>query len=413
MSRCCRIIALSLGGFTLAALGANTSRAHLAGARGIAFLQATASTVTALLHSINQALTQKNHEHAEKTAQHLLSTFGDQPDARLALGLAFAQHGYFSAAASHFARASQQAPRNYTIDYNLGLALFRSKEYQQAAAVLQEILSYRDTAELRHLLADVYEDSGLYLEALREYENAVKLDPDNETYWFALSYEFLKHRTYDGAAATLETAVQEFPGSFRLQLALGITYFARRQYERAVDRFNTASDLKPGSVGPYRMLAVACGNQSQWGEAVLNRFRRLMQVKPETPWGPYLYGLAREESIEGTSEADRVPLESDLARLYLKSIALDPGFPEARYRLGRLYRKQGRLAEAVEQLQAATQGRRDWPEPRYELARAYLQLGRPEAAGREFQLHRDLVNNQEGQRTGQIQQVQQFILLLE
>ncbi len=379
----------------------------------MAFLQAAANPGNALLRSMSEALARKNPGDAEKIAQRFLSAAGDRPDARLTVGVAFAQHGYFPQAASHFAQARRQAPNNYTIDYNLGLALFRSKQYQQATAVLQETAAYGDTAELRHLLADVYEDSGRYLEALNEYENAVRLEPGNETYWFALAYELLKHRTYDGAAGTLEAAVQKFPESFRLHLALGIAYFARRQYERAVDSLTTASDLEPASVGPYRMLAVACGNRSRWGEAILTRFRRLMQVKPETPWGPYLYGLAREESFEGVSETDSVHPESDLARLYRTSIALDPEFAEARYRLGRLYRKQGRLAEAVEELEAATRGRDDWPEPRYELARAYMQLGRKDAAEREFQLHRDLLKNQEEQRAEQLQQVQQFILLLE
>ena len=145
----------------------------------------------------------------------------------------------------------------------------------------------------------------------------------------------------------------------------------------------------------------------------MKRFQRLMQVKPDAPWGPYLYGLAREEGLDVISATDSVHVDGDLASLYRASIALDPGFAEPRYCLGRLYRKQGRLEEAVEQQQAAIGGRHDWPEPRYELARAYMQMGRQDAAEREFQLHRDLLNDQEEQRTEQLQQVQQFILLLE
>lgn len=412
-TRSVRILVSTLGAVLLVPPVASGGQAYQAAMQSLAFLQATANPGGVHLRSLSEALARKDPTGAEKIAQRFLEAVGDQPDARLAVGVAFAQHGYFSRAASHFAQARRQAPHNYTIDYNLGLALFRAGQHEQAAAVLKETTAYRDTAELRHLLADVYEDSGRYLEALREYQNAVRLEPDNETYWFALAYEMLKHRTYDGAAATLEAAVQKFPASYRLRLALGITYFARRQYDRAIGSFTKASDLQPALVGPYRMLAAACGNRSRWGEAVLTRLQRLMQVKPETPWGPYLYGLAHEESFEEAPETDRVHSSSDLASFYRKSIALDPEFAEARYRLGRLYRKEGRLAEAVEQLKAATRGRRDWPEPRYELARTYLQLGRKEAAEREFQRHRDLLKNEEEQRAEQLQRIQQFILLLE
>lgn len=362
---------------------------------------------------ISEALSRGSAADADNAARTFLDAFGDRADARLAAGVAFAQHGYFTRAATHFARARQLAPKNYTIDYNLGLALFRSEQHEEAAAVLRHTLAYRDTAELRHLLADVYENSGHYIEALREYEHAVRLEPGNETYWFALAYELLKHRTHDGAATTLETALQRFPKSFRLHLALGITYFARRQYGQAVSSFVTACDLEPTAVGPYRMLAAACRNRAQWGAGVLERFQRLMQINPKTPWGPYLYGLAREESVEGIPVSDSVRPQGDPEGYYRKSIMLDPGFTEARYRLGRLYRKQGRLAEAVQQLEAASKQRQDWSEPRYELARAYMQLGNRAAAERELDMHRELLENEERKNAEEFGQVQQFILLLE
>ena len=402
-----------LGAFLLASQSAAGSRAHRPAVRGTPLLQVAATSASAHLQAISEALSQGNATDADEAARRFLDALGDRPDARLAAGVAFAQHGYFPRAATHFARARQMAPNNYTIDYNLGLALFRSEQHEEAAGVLRDTLAYRDTAELRHLLADVYENSGRYIDALREYQNAVRLEPGNETYWFALAYELLKHRTHDGAATTLEAALQRFPKSFRLHLALGITYFARRQYGQAVSSFLTAIDLEPTSVGPYRMLAAACGNRAQWGTGVLERFERLMHVNPKTPWGPFLYGLAREESAGGTLESDSSSLQSELEGLYRESIALDPWFGEARYRLGRLYRKQGRLAEAVQQLEAASNQRQDWSEPRYELARAYMQLGRKDAAERELDAHRELLEDEDRKNAEELGQLQQFILLLE
>ena len=381
--------------------------------RGTALLQVAAARGNAHLDAIGDALSRGNPAGADGIAKRFLDAVRYLPDAHLAVGVAFAQHGYFPRAASHFRKAQQLAPGNYIIDFNLGLALFRSNRFPEAAEVLESTVHYRDTAELRHLLADVYEHSERYIEALREYENAVRLEPDNETYWFALAYELLKHRTHDAAATALEAAVKRFPGSFRLRLALGITYFARRQYEQAANSFIEASDMEPVSVGPYRMLAAACENLARWDEETLARFRRLMQVNPATPWGPYLYALAREQSLEADRAPASSPQSGDPERLYLESIALDGDFTEARYRLGRLYRKLGRTEEAVRELEAAALARRDWPEPRYELARAYLQLGRREDAEIELREHRELVEDEERKRTEELRQVQRFMLLLE
>lgn len=413
MTRIAQGSLLAVGALLLASLVASGGQVDRITSGSTALLQVAAASGNAQLAAIGEALKRGDPEDAELIANRLLRDLGDRPDVHLAVGVSFAEHGYFVQAASHFGQASKLAPSNYIIDYNLGLALFRSKEYERAAAVLKETVAYQDTAEVRHLLADVYEQSGRYIEALREYENAVRLEPDSETYWFALAYEFLKHRTHDGAANTLETALERFPKSYRLHLALGITYFARRQYGLAAGSFITASDLEPTSVGPYRMLAAACDNRSEWGEEAVGRFQRLMRINPATAWGPYLYGLAREESLASLPTSESVPVQKDLESLYLKSIALDSGFAEARYRLGRLYRKQGRLAEAVEELEGAILERRDWPEPRYELARSYMQLGRKDAAETEFRSHRELLDDQERKESEELQQIQQFLLLLE
>ncbi len=365
------------------------------------------------MHTLRQALESKRTADAEVIARRFLGTAGDGPQARLALGVTFAQQGFYADAAAHFAEAGRQAPGNYVIDYNLGLALFRSQRLQEAASVLERTARYEDRAELRHLLADVYEESGRHVDALREYETAVRIEPSNETYWFALSYELLKHRTYEGAAATLESAVRNFPRSFRLHLALGLTYFARRQYDSAVESLILASDLEPAAVGPYRILAAASSNRSRWGDAVLDRFRRLMEVAPSTPWGPYLYALALEEGSSPGSETAETPPLAELEQLYRRSIALERGFAEAHFRLGRLYRKQGRLSEATEELEAAVQGRSEFAEARYELARVHLQLGRRDRAAEQMQRHRELTEDERERRERQADQVQQFILLLE
>ena len=399
----------AIGFLLFTSLFASPSRAHQRLPQRIAFLQAAGTSANALLRSLSAELASKNLASAEKIAQDFLNAAGGHPDARLALGVAFAQHGYFRQAASQFATARRQAPRNYSVSYNLALALFRSDQYEEAAQVLSETSEYRNTAELHHLLADVYEESGRHVDALQEYQKAIELEPDNEAYWFALGYELLKHQTYDGAAVTLEPAVQRFPKSFELRLALGITYFARRQYDPAAESFVAATELSPNSLGAYRMLAAACTNRARWGDPIVAKFRHFMALQPKTPWGPYLYALAREES----SGARTAREQGEIANLYRASISLDPQLAEPRYRLGRVYAKQNKLGEAVEQLEAAVRAKPGWPEPHYQLALAYLKSRKKDAAQREFQIHRKLQNDQEQERAERIRDVKQFILMIE
>ena len=309
-----RLFRPSAVGFLLfTSLFASPSRAHQGLPQRIAFLQAAGTSANALPRSLSAELASKNLASAEKIAQDFLNAAGGHPDARLALGVAFAAARILSP--SRLTLRPRRAGRRRETTALVTTSpwpCFARTNMRKPPQVLSETSEYRNTAELHHLLADVYEESGRHVDALQEYQKAVELEPDNEAYWFALGYELLKHQTYDGAAVTLEPAVQRFPKSFELRLALGITYFARRQYDPAAESFVAATELSPNSLGAYRMLAAACTNRARWGDPIVAKFRHFMALQPKTPWGPYLYALAREESsrCEDGSRAgrDRKPL---------------------------------------------------------------------------------------------------------
>ncbi len=74
---------------------------------------------------------------------------------------------------------------------------------------------------------------------------------------------------------------------------------------------------------------------------------------------------------------------------YLReSLQYNPEFAEARYRLGMLLEKKGKVGEAIKELTQAASLDPEYPEPQYALARLYRQAGDMEKAGialQEFQ----------------------------
>ncbi len=198
----------------------------------------------ALLRSFETELGRKDRRKAQEFADEFLRVAGDDAHARSALGLLYAMYECYGEAAAELSRAHALDPADYDIGYNLALALFRAKRYSQSIEVTQQMVQPQDHVELHPLLCDVYEEAGKDLESLHECKRALELDPANEQYWFNLSYELLRHRTYDGAITVLGEAVRKFPRSSRLFLALGVAYFGQLQADKAVEAF-----AKPSSTG--------------------------------------------------------------------------------------------------------------------------------------------------------------------
>src|SRR5439155_251110 len=212
----------------------------------------------------------------------------------LALGLIFASGGAYSIAVSHFRQTLQLEPTSYLATYNLALAYKQDGNPQAAIELLERTLEKQPSAELHNLLASLEEETGRYVEAVRHYQRAVDLEPDDEQYYFDLGAEYLMHLTLvpatevfrvasdrgdglDLAQSLLEKAVHLNPKLAIAHLELGTLYAHRKESQKAVASFLTAIRLDPNSeMAHYRLGQTYRDlNQLALAEWELNLYQRL------------------------------------------------------------------------------------------------------------------------------------------
>src|SRR5712691_7942002 len=138
---------------------------------------------------------------------------GLSAEQHLALGLIFASGGAYSIAVSHFRQTLQLEPTSYLATYNLALAYKQDGNPQAAIELLERTLEKQPSAELHNLLASLEEETGRYVEAVRHYQRAVDLEPDDEQYYFDLGAEYLMHLTLVPATEVFRVGSQRFPAS--------------------------------------------------------------------------------------------------------------------------------------------------------------------------------------------------------
>jgi tetratricopeptide (TPR) repeat protein len=344
----------------------------------------------------------------------LRSLLQHDPDNLFALGnagLILARRGEFARASQYLARAHRLAPS----DIQLGLALLevyarsrRKQEAEQVAAdlrlnsrlqspqifgaagLLMQIGSYdaaagmlkSDSSEsLQHhdLLGAIYAEMGDVRMASDEWQEAIRLAPDDPERYFRLGMLYLRYRTPALAVLVFSHGVERIPASPLLWMALGISQCLDEKLEQAEQSLHKAIALNPRFQDAYLVLGDVL-EQEKPREA-LELFRRTMASNPKLPVAYYYYGrLAlqmNEASIEETTHVLR------------KAVALDPGFADGHYELARALEEGGNVSEAIAQLEESLRLDPKLFKAQYRLAILYKkggQLEKSAAAMKAFQL---------------------------
>src|SRR5436190_3251149 len=107
------------------------------------------------------------------------------------------------------------------------------------------------TADTHERLGKSYEAAGQLEKAAAEYEQAIKLRPYEESYYFEAAHVYLLRQQFDPAVQILERGCKIFDKSAQLWLALGVAYYGERRFADAANGFLRTIDIAPEVQQPY------------------------------------------------------------------------------------------------------------------------------------------------------------------
>ncbi len=172
-----------------------------------------------------------------------------------------------------------------------------------------------------------------------ELERLAAADPLNAGYAYWLARLDYDSGRYAAAIDRLQTVVQREPSFMRAYDNLGLCYEALnqpdeaiRQYREAIRRAREAGEKWPW---PFLNLGILLKNSGQIEEAEA-LFNEALQADPA--FAPALYHLGT--ILEGSDRTEAA------VQALLRAAAADPSYAEPHFALSRIYRRQGRIAEA-------------------------------------------------------------------
>jgi tetratricopeptide (TPR) repeat protein len=325
-------------------------------------------------------------------------------------GTVLASYGAYPQALSVFEQAVKERPDSYDAQYNL--AVVRLEHFKNASSALeaaQHALEVKDTAELEDLLGDICEAQGQYVDALKHYQQAARLDPNDERYAFDLGAELIAHENYDAARSVFHAARERFPRSARIHLGAGTAEFLRGKTEAAVDAYLKAVELGPDYEPGLLFLGEAFSFSENKSAEVVAKLKEFATKRPESFGAQYYYGAALVKGI-----ANELSPESEKQAFSALRHAnrLKPQDARVYYQLGELFRLQKKFPDAAEQLQKSISLDPNYPEPLYKLGQVYQRMGKQDEAKRAFARHRDVLAKTEADLYHRASEIQSFVLTM-
>jgi len=248
----------------------------------------------------------------------------------LALGSVFFQHGYYDQAVAFFRFALGDDPSSAEANYGIGSVYLKQGKIAGARASFEQALKltpgFPDTEpNARNNLGLIAAREGRTDEAIRYFEETIRLSPD---YWIALENlgnAYRQQRRWADARATLERAVAARPDDPEANYSLAMVYAQMDDIARAYQYLQKALLLRPVYPEALNNLGVLNLRTRRRDDAVA-RFEECIRVAPAFDQA-YL-NLARVYVIEGNREKARAVL--------LDLLKQHPGHPRAQQALDQL-----------------------------------------------------------------------------
>jgi Flp pilus assembly protein TadD len=320
----------------------------------------------------------KNPTGARQTLRGLLHV-NAPPEALYLGGQTALEAEDFAMAEELLAAAQAGYPDRATLAYFLALSRYRGGKFRACQdTVLDTLATGPDTRDLYVLLGWCYAQQDKIREALNAFDQAVALDPANETTYLDLGTVLLDHHRDELALDLGRETTAKFPNSYRTQMLRGTAEANFGYLTDALKSFGRAVELNPESPEANFNLAMI-----QFAAGIPDDARATLErgIK-KFPHDAQHYQEYASFEVQRAEEGD-TGAEARAYEALHRAVYLDKSLAKPHLLLGRLELKNNRVVQAVSELESAATLDPHDATVHLVLSRAYARLGEADKAAKE------------------------------
>jgi tetratricopeptide (TPR) repeat protein len=211
------------------------------------------------------------------------------------------------------------------------------KEFDEAIEIAKKnVMSNSKEAKAFEGLGLALEGKGLWAQATQNYQEAVRIEPDNFSLRLKLAQACKNGNMIDRAIEQYKYIAEHSPEGAEALSALGDIYLRLKKYDEAVNYYNLAIKKQPGNAVAYANLASAYAGSGKWQDE-LDNLKKAVTLSPNEPAIRFNLGAAYE----------RKKMQADAIREYEHVLKTNPEDADALERLADIYLKERKFAQAV------------------------------------------------------------------
>lgn len=195
----------------------------------------------------------------------------------LLLGQTYLEKGQFSDAILHLKKAVELELNNPATStdtksglfYWLGVAYYRSQEYQKAINTFEQGIKFNPSAARNfEWLSYAHYELGQYDEAITAAKRAIELKPDNDSAYSNLGHAYGMKKQYDEAIKALQKAIEINPANALYRKQMGDLFIDTEDYAKAIEAYKKAVELQPANIDYILSLANTYRVMGKYDDAI-------------------------------------------------------------------------------------------------------------------------------------------------
>jgi tetratricopeptide (TPR) repeat protein len=342
------------------------------------------TTTEANLHAqrAQAAIRANQPELAASELKALLKINPEDANAWASLGMVQFTQAQYQDARSNFEAALTRSPALWNAHAFLGMCQIRLGDAAQGQAEIANAFDHITDKNLRTQagleLVNSYLNSGLTQEAAVRIELLKRDNPGNPDVLYAV------YRIHSALATeALQELSRSAPESARVHQVLGDAMLAQENYKRAIEEYREALQRDPHLPGAHLGIAQALLSQTRDKQTQLSAEKELNEELALDPGNPdALFRLG--QIVYDRGELDKA------ADLFNQSLKRRPQFADAHIALAKTYSDRNQDGEALNHLQQAVEAAPDNRAAHYRLAQLLKKSGQNAKAEEQFAAARKL-----------------------
>jgi len=257
-----------------------------------------------------------------------------------------------------------------------GATYARNAVWQDTTALWEDVVRKSPGKARGHdNLAVLYKEQGRLVDALMEFQAALRIKPDLDDAHNNLGVIYLNMRLFDKAIEKFQAALHISPYHSSAHSNLGLAYFNKGDLVQAERELKAALLLNPDHADAHYNLGLLYEQQRRSGEAK-KEYRVAFKINPL---------LVNSYNNSGVELFRQGKLDSAILR-YRTVVELKPGLVQAHYNLGLTLAQKGLLDEAAETFRSAIRLNPDLERAYYNLGLILERQGRYSEAAQELEI---------------------------